>query len=82
MIDKVIVTVKTDNGAFSIDMELPAQLSVKELAPKMLDALEQIDPRKFLGMDELTLINKGSVLSESSTLDSEAVWDGSILIVR
>lgn len=82
MIDKVIVTVKLDNGAFSIDMELPAQLFVKELAPKMLEALEQIDPRRFMGMDELTLINKGSILSESSTLYSEAVWDGSILIVR
>jgi len=82
MIDNVIVTVTTENRGYSVDLELSAQLAVKNLAPKILEALEEIEPRQFTGLDNISLLYKGIPLSESSTLESEAVWDGSILTVR
>ena len=82
MIDKVIVTVNAENQAFVVDMELPANIPVKELVPKLLETLKEIEPSKFRNLEKLSLIYNGVILSGSSTLESEAVWDGKILIVR
>ena len=82
MIDNVIVTVNAESQAFSVDMELPAQLPIKELAPKILEILKEIDPSKFESMEKISLISNGEILPENATLESEAVWDGKILIVR
>ena len=82
MIDNVIVTVNAENQAFVVDMELPANIPVKELVPKLLETLKEIEPGKFRNLEKLSLIYNGVILSGSSTLESEAVWDGKILIVR
>ena len=82
MIDNVIVTVNAENQAFVVDMELPANIPVKELVPKLLETLKEIEPSKFRNLEKLSLIYNGVILSGSSTLESEAVWDGKILIVR
>ncbi|NLN49156.1 MAG: hypothetical protein GX154_08785 [Clostridiales bacterium] len=82
MIDNVIVTVNAENQAFVVDMELPANIPVKELAPKLLETLKEIEPGKFRRLEKLSLICDGVILPDSSTLESEAVWDGKILIVR
>ena len=82
MIDDVIVTVATENQDFSVDMELPAQLPFNELTPKLLETLKEFDADRFGNTEELTLMYNEAVLSGDATLESEAVWDGSILIVR
>jgi uncharacterized ubiquitin-like protein YukD len=82
MIDNVIVTVNAERQAFSLDMELPANIPIKELAPKLLETLKEIEPSKFRSVEKLSLIYNGVILSENETLESEAVWDGNILIVR
>ena len=82
MIEDVIITVNAENQKFTADMELPAQLPVKDLAPKLLETLKEIDPNKFRGLEKLSLIYDGVILSESATLESEAVWAGKTLIVR
>ena len=82
MIDNVIVTVMAENQGFSVDMELPAQLPVADLAPKLLETLKEIDSNRFRSMEKLSLIFNGMILQDNATLESEAVWDGKILIVR
>ena len=82
MIDNVIVTVNAENQAFSVDMELPANIPVKELASRLLETLKEIEPAKFRSVEKLSLIYNGIILPENATLESEAVWDGNILIVR
>ena len=82
MIDNVIVTVNSENQRFSVDMELPAQLPVADLAPKLLETLKEIDSSKFRNLEKLSLIYNGVILPDNATLESEAVWDGKILIVR
>jgi uncharacterized ubiquitin-like protein YukD len=67
---------------FTVDMELPAQLPVAELAPKLLETLREIQPDKFKGFDRISLVHNGVVLPDNATLESEAVWDGKMLIVR
>lgn len=82
MIDNVIVTVNAEKQDFSIDMELPANIPVKELAPMFLETLKEIEPGKFRSLEKLSLIYNGVILPENATLESEAIWDGRILIVR
>ena len=82
MIDKVIITVNAESQGFSVDMELPAQLPVKELAPKLLETLREVEPNRFSSLEKLSLIYDGAMLSDEATLESEAIWDGKILIVR
>lgn len=82
MIDNVIVTVNAEKQAFSVDMELPANIPIKELTPRLLETLKEIEPGKFRSVEKLSLIYNGVILSENETLESEAVWDGNILIVR
>ena len=78
----MIVTVHAENQGFFIDVELPAQLPVSELMPKLLDTLKEVDAEKFSRFERLSLIHNGVVLLESAMLESEAVWDGKILVVR
>ena len=82
MIDKVIVTVNAENQAFVVDMELPANIPVKELVPKLLETLKEIEPSKFRNLEKLSLIYNGVIIPGNSILESESVWDGKILIVR
>jgi len=82
MIENVIVTVNAENQNFSVDMELPAQLIIKDLASKLLDTLKQVEPNKFRNVNKISLIYNGTILPDDATLESEAVWDGKILIVR
>lgn len=82
MIDNVIVTVNAEKQAFSVDMELPAKIPVKELSPRLLETLKEIEPGKFRSLEKLLLIYNGVILPENATLESEAVWDGKIIIVR
>lgn len=82
MIDAVIVTVKAEKQEICVDMELPAQLAVKELAARLLESLKEIDRNKFRNIEKLSLFYDGTQLPDDATLASEAIWDGSILIVR
>ena len=82
MIDKVIVTICVEKEDFSVDMELPAQLPIEELIPKIVDTLRGLQPAKFDKLETLTMFFLESPLNKGSTLAAEAVWDGSILIVR
>ena len=82
MIDNVIVTVNAENQNFSVDMELPANIPIKELAPMLLETLKEIEPGKFRSLEKLSLIHNGVILPDNTTFESEAVWDGKIIIVR
>ena len=82
MIDNVILTIDAEIRGISVDMELPAQLPIGELSPKLLETLKEIAPDSFRGVEKLSLIYNGTQLTENATLESEAIWDGNTLIVR
>ena len=82
MIENVIVTVVAEELGFSADMELPAQFPIGKLSVMLLEALKEIDSEKFGEVEEISLMCDGEALPGDATLESEAVWDGKVLMVR
>ena len=60
-----IVTVRTKDGAWEADMELPAKMKLKNVAIKVLDTVKALDADRF----------------EEATLADYQIWDGSILVM-
>ena len=84
MIAAVIVTVKIAGAKEQHDMELPADTPVKELAPKLLMALKNIDGKLFLGVDRIKILFdvENRYLFDRETLMSAGVWDGGTITVE
>ena len=84
MISSVMVTVKIAGEKAAHDMELPAEITIKELSPKLLMALKNIESKLFLGV-EATKIKLGTnnrYLKDDEVLVTAGVWDGSIITVE
>lgn len=82
MIDYVIVTLKFEKQSLQIDMELPARIKTDELEKRLLEALKEIDPTSFEGIEKVSLYHNGERLHKEETLFEQAIWDGKILMVR
>jgi uncharacterized ubiquitin-like protein YukD len=84
MINAVIVTVKIAGAGQQHDMELPADIPIKELAPKLLMALKNIEGRLFMGVERIKIRfdAENRYLLDIETLASVGVWDGSIITVE
>ena len=84
MINAVMVTVKIAGVGQWHDMELPADIPVKELAPKLLMALKNIESRLFMGIERVKIKfdAENRYLADLETLVSAGVWDGSIITVE
>ena len=84
MINAVMVTVKIAGTQEQHDMELPADIPTKELAPKLLMALKNIEGRLFMGVESIKIKfdAENRYLFDIETLASVGVWDGSIITVE
>jgi hypothetical protein len=84
MITAVIITVKIAGTKEQHDMELPADTPLKELAPKLLMALKNIESKLFLGVDRIKVLFdfENRYLLDRETLMSAGVWDGSTITVE
>ena len=78
--ENVIVTLFVEGG-FSADYELPAGVELKQLSGMLLEVLRQQNSKMFSDWTDIALESKGYVLSETDTLASAGIWDGSILRV-
>lgn len=77
--DYTLVTVMNKKNGWSVDMELPAKLKIRELIPKLLDALKQYDERQFGELQTIGLATNGKRIQESASLADYDLWDGSII---
>ena len=84
MIAAVIITVKIAGTNQQHDMELPADTPVKELAPKLLMALKNIESKLFLGVERIKILfdSENRYLLDRETLMSAGVWDGGTITVE
>lgn len=80
--ETAIVTIKTRNGQFERDVELPADLSVSTLSAKLLETLRNLDYHTFASLSVLSLSCGGKMLDKEKTLNELGIWDGSIIIVQ
>ena len=72
-----IVTVQTVDQRFMQDMELPSELPVSELAPKLLEVLKNIAEDEFADCGNIRLEANNRVLSDNDTLVKAGAFDGS-----
>lgn len=79
MIDHIIVTIRSKENNFDIDMELPSKISVSDLSPQLLENLKAIAPNQFKGKENIQMRYRGVALKPTETLESGCVFDGSII---
>lgn len=77
--DSVLVTLRFEAQGRSLDMELPAFLSLTELERRLLETLGEMDPVRFGSAQGVALKQEGRVLDGAVTLAQAGVWDGSVL---
>ena len=84
MIAASILTVKIAGTKAQYDMELPADIPVKELSPKLLMGLKNLESRLFLGVEgiKIKFDAENYYLKDKDTLASAGVWDGSVITVE
>lgn len=78
-VENVIVTVRLQPGARTLDMELPAFLPVQTLGEHFLETLHEMDPLHYSAMSAVTFRTGGRTLPEDTTLAGAGIWDGAIL---
>lgn len=79
MIDHVIVTIRSKENNFDIDMELPSKISIADLGPQLLENLKAIAPSQFRGKESIQMRFRDIALKSTETLESGCVFDGSII---
>lgn len=79
MIDHVIVTIRSKENNFDIDMELPTKISITDLGPQLLENLKAIAPNQFRGKENIQIRYRDVTLKPMETLESGCVFDGSII---
>ena len=80
--ETAIITLRTQDGQFEQDMELPMNLAVGELTARILETLRVLDWQRFSSLTDPILISGGRALEKAKTLDALGIWDGSIIIIR
>lgn len=80
--ETAIITLRTQDSQFEQDMELPTNLTVGELAARILETLRVLDWQRFSSFADPILISGGKALDKTKTLDALGIWDGSIIIIR
>ncbi len=76
-----IVTVRTKDGAWEADMELPAKMKLKNVAVKVLDTIKAMDQSRVEAFHKLRFSDGERMLKEEASLADYQLWDGSILLI-
>ena len=70
---------------FQDDLELSANVPVRELRDGILKALKKEKRELFLSVDTIDIAKNDrpdQILDDDVSLASEGIWDGSILVIR
>ena len=80
MNNTIIVTLRA--SGFEKDFELPSNVRLRELYPRLTNALQSTSPKCFGDYDTVLLeLNDSALLSEEATLSDYGICTGSILTV-
>lgn len=77
--DYTIVTIKTKDGTWEADMELPVKMKLKNVAVKVLDTLKSMGDNRFDIINCIRFTYENKLLNEEATLFDYQIWDGSII---
>jgi len=83
MFDSVIITLRTEDNAFSVDVDIPCQEPLQDLKGKLLEILRIFDNHLFSHWQDICFTDRQTnrQLDPEETLEEAEIWDGSILII-
>ncbi|MBQ3653503.1 MAG: EsaB/YukD family protein [Synergistaceae bacterium] len=76
-----LVTLELADGSHEVDMELPSEMPIGELAPRVLEVLKGRYEGELDGWEKCCFEHNSKVFAESDTLLSRGAFDGSRLLV-
>lgn len=82
MLEYVLITIRTMDGAVCADYRLPAETAVGKLLPLLRDVLAQQYPAVCNGWAKIRLYASGYPLNEEKSLADHGIWDGRELVVQ
>ena len=80
--ETIIATIEHTAEKISIDMELPANLSVEKLKMKILEVLINVYAGSFTAWGSCRLIHDNRILNDSETMISAGIYDGGRIYVE
>jgi len=83
MFDSVIITLRTKDNAFSVDLDMPCKEPLSGLKAKLLEILCIFDNRLFGTWQDIRFFDEKTkkLLDQEETLEEAEIWDGSILTI-
>ena len=83
MFDSVMITLRTKDNPFSVDLDIPCKEPLKDLKIKILEILCIFDNRLFSTWQDIRFLDEktNKQLNPEETLEEAEIWDGSILII-
>ena len=81
MPDRCIVTVRTQNDSFEIDLDIPSRIPFGAFRRDLLGILKTLEASEFGPWEDCSLRCKARVFDEQDTLTGIGAFDGSILTV-
>ncbi len=81
MPDNCIVTIRTEDGAFEVDLDIPSRIPFGEFKGDLLGILKTLSEDAFGGWNDCALQCKAHVFGEKDTLMDMGAFDGSILVI-
>ena len=82
--ETAIITVRTPGGKFEKDMELPTNLSVRDLSAKLYDIVLMVDPLSVRGIRQPKLFagrQQNTPLEDALNLDEQGIFDGAVITI-
>lgn len=78
--DSFVVTITTQDRAFSIDMSLPSWMSADELGPQIAASIKPLDD-SIAKWEACAMFIDGHQIRGKQTLASAGAFDGSVIVV-
>ena len=79
--DMILATIECPNEKVSIDMELPANIPVGNMADKILEVLKNMYAGLFSSWTKCFLIYNNRILNNNETMLSAGIYDGGYIYV-
>ena len=83
MFESVIITLRTRDRTFSVDLDIPCKEPLNDLKVKLLEILCIFDSHLFGDWRDIRFQDEKtqSLLDPETTLEEAEIWDGSILTI-
>lgn len=80
----IIITVTNQSKSYFYDIEIPVELSIRNLKDDIVEALNGYNPNLFLKAATVSLFcnRTGHTLTDDETMETAGVWNGDYITIK